>query len=106
MDWNDIVKDCVVNDVATLNCLPAVFQNVVTAALIFAGVAAVFFIIFSGVKFITSGGDPKKIEAARHTIMYAILGLIIILLSFLIINLIGFVTGANCITVFGFDSCG
>lgn len=106
MDWNDIVKGCVVNGVATLNCIPAVFQNAVKAALIFASAAAVFFIIFSGIKFITSGGDPKKIESARHTIMYAILGLLIILLSFLIINLIGFVTGANCITVFGFDNCG
>lgn len=110
-DWDEIVNNCVTIDsktgdkVATLKCLPAVFQNVVFAALLFAGVVAVFLIIYSGIKFITSGGDPKQVEGARHTMTYAIIGLVVILLSFFIINLIANITGATCILNFGFGTC-
>lgn len=106
MDWNDLVPGCVTPEgVATLKCIPAVFQNLVTAALLFAGVIAVIFIILAGMKYMSSGGDPKQIEGARHTLYYAIAGLLLILLSFLIINVIGEITGVTCINVFGFNTC-
>lgn len=100
--WDFLVSGCVHDDVATIFCLPAVFQNVVTAALSFATVVTVFMIIYAGIKYIISGGDQKQVEGARQTLTYAIIGLIIIFLSFLIINLIATVTGANCINMFGF----
>lgn len=118
--WNEIVANClvdvpikdqagnitkVVKEVATLRCIPAVFQNLIVAALIFAGVVAIFFIIYAGLKYINSGGDPKQVEGARHTLTYAIIGLLVILLSFFIINVIGEITGATCIKFFGFDTC-
>lgn len=104
-EWNSIVPGCVVDGVPTLQCLPAVFKNIVTAALIFAGVVALVLVIISGIKLITSSGDPKQVEGAKHTLTYAIIGLILILLSFLIIQVIGALTGANCINAFGFNSC-
>ena len=98
--------DCVGSDgVATLSCIPIIFKNVINWALILAGTAAIFFIIFSGIKFITSGGDPKQVEGARKTATWAIIGLLIILFSFAIINIIGIITGATCINTFGFDTC-
>jgi hypothetical protein len=39
------------------------------------GVLAVFFFIFSGLKFITSQGDPQGISKARRGIIYAAIGL-------------------------------
>ena len=101
MPWDK----CLEKGVATLNCIPIVFSNILNWALAFAGVAALFLIILSGIKFITSGGDPKQVEGARHTLTYAIIGLLIILFSFLILNLISYVTGVECIKVFGFDNC-
>ena len=103
IDWSK--TGCVQNGAATLQCIPAVFKNVVSWAFILAGIAAVFFIIFSGIKFITSGGDPKQVEEARKTMTYAIIGLLVILLSFAIINIIAGITGVSCITAFGFDNC-
>jgi thiosulfate reductase cytochrome b subunit len=100
-DWGS----CVVNDVPTLNCLPVVFENVIRAALLFSGVVALFFIILSGIKMITSGGDPKQLEGARQTLTYAIIGLVIVLLSFFIISTIGYITGVQCINQFGFTNC-
>lgn len=96
---------CIVNDVATLNCVPVVFENVIRAALVFAGIVALYFIIISGIKFITSGGDPKAVEGARKTLMFAIIGLLIVLLSFFVVSVIGYITGVNCINSFGFTNC-
>lgn len=87
--------------VATLDCITVVFQNVVMAALLFAGIVALFMIILGGIKFLTSGGDPKQVEGARNTLTWAIVGLILILLSFFILNLIGFITGVD-LSKFGF----
>lgn len=105
-DWNSILnEECVINGVATLKCIPAVFQNIVIAALTFVGLVAIVLIIFSGIKFIISHGDAKQIEGAKSTLTYAIIGLFIVLLAFLIINIISFVTGVQCIRFFGFDNC-
>src|SRR3990167_4334278 len=93
VEWGDCVKD----GVATLQCIPVVFQNIVNWALIFAGVAALFFVIFAGIKYIRSGGEEEKIKSARETLTYAIIGLVIIILSFAIINIISAITGVTCI---------
>ena len=110
MDWKDsgcllLDENGVSTDVATLQCIPVVFGNILNTALIFAGGVALVFIIISGYKFINSGGDPKQVEGARKTATYAILGLLLILFSFAIVNFIAYFTGAECIKTFAFDSC-
>jgi len=105
MDWNKIVPECIKGGVATLDCVPALFQNLIGTLLSLAGVVALFFIIFSGFKYITSGGDPKQVEGARHTLTYAVIGLLVIFFSFFIINLIAQTTGVECIKLFGFTNC-
>ena len=104
--WDEIVKGCLQgnkgNEVATLSCIPAIFSNIVTALLMFVGTFALFLFIFAGFKFMNAGGDPKKLEGARHTLVYGILGLLLVLFSFLIINIISIVTGVECIKSFGF----
>jgi hypothetical protein len=61
----------------------------------FVGVVAIFYIIYSGYQLLTSGGDPKKVQGGRQTLTFAIIGLIIVLSSFLIINVIGVVTNTS-----------
>ncbi len=101
MDWGDCVK----NNVPTLNCIPIVFNNIVDWAFVLSGITALAFIIMSGYKFITSGGDPKQLEGAKKTLTMAIVGLLVIAFSYLILNLIAFTTGTSCITKFGFTNC-
>ncbi|MCL5113943.1 MAG: pilin [Patescibacteria group bacterium] len=102
MDWTSCLSP---EGVATLSCIPIVFQNVVKWIFIFSAIAAVFFIIFAGLKFIRSGGQPKLVEDARNTLTYAIIGLIIVLLSFFIVNVISDITNVPCIKQFGFGNC-
>lgn len=97
--------DCVENGVATLRCIPIVFQNIVNAALIFVGVVAAFFIVYGGIKLATSGGDPKNVAQARQIITWAIVGVVIVLLSFAVIYFISYVTKVDCITKLDFASC-
>lgn len=101
-NWGDCVSD---TGVATLQCIPVVFSNIITFALIASGIVALIFIIYSGFKLVTSGGDQKKVEGARKTLTWAIIGLVLILLSFFIVNIVGYVTGVDCINRFGFDNC-
>jgi hypothetical protein len=105
-DWKDVVEGCVTPDgVATLKCIPAVMQNVIGFALLASGIVAVFFIIWGGARYVTSAGDQKRIDAARKTLMWAIIGLILILLSFFIVNFVGVLTGTeDCINKVGFDN--
>jgi hypothetical protein len=51
-----------------------------------AGVAAVIMIIVSGIKFITSQGDPSSVAEARKTIIYTAVGLVVIVLARTIIT--------------------
>ena len=92
-------------DIASITCIPVIFQNVIFWLLTFAGIVALFLIIFSGIKFITSGGDPKQLEGAKKTLTFAIVGLFLILFSFLIINVISQVTNVGCIKFFNLTNC-
>lgn len=46
------------------------------------------FVIFGGFKYLISQGDKKKLEDARHTILFSVVGLILIFLAFLIVNVV------------------
>ncbi len=97
--WDEPGNNCLEQGVATLRCVPIIFQNVVTAFLMFAGAVALFLIIYAGIKMVTSGGDPKQVEAARKIMTYAIIGTVIVLSSFAIVYFIGYITDSSeCIT--------
>ncbi len=49
-----------------------------------AGLFAFFNILFAGVSYITSGGDPKGIEAARQKILMSVVGLVIVAGTFIV----------------------
>ena len=52
------------------------------------GIIAVFMIIVGGLRYITSGGDSGKVTAAKTTIIYALVGLVIVALAQLIVRLV------------------
>lgn len=63
-----------------------IIQTGIGIAFLFAIILCLFVIIWGGVAWISSGGDKQKLATARSRIMYSIVGLIIVLLSFLIVN--------------------
>lgn len=74
---------------------PDLEQIVATVINIFSlivGIVAVIMIIYGGFRYITSGGDSGNIGTAKNTILYAIVGLIIVALAQVIVR---FVLGAT-----------
>lgn len=61
---------------------------VVNILSIIVGVVAVVMIIVGGFKYITSGGDTGKVGGAKNTIIYAIIGLILVALAQIIVNVV------------------
>lgn len=82
-------------DIPTIQNLEVVFGNIVNAAIGFAGICLFILLLVGGVRYITSGGDPKATEGAQKTITYAIGGLVVLLLSFMILVLIREITGVD-----------
>lgn len=80
---------------AKISDLQNVFQSLVSALIALAGITLFIMLVVGGVKYITSGGDPKATEGAKNTITYAIGGLVLILLSYLILVLIKTITGVD-----------
>ena len=52
------------------------------------GFISVLMIIIGGLKYITSGGDSNGVNSAKNTILYAVVGLVIVLLAQVIVRFI------------------
>ncbi len=70
--------------------------QVINFAFVAAIVIALGFLIWGGIKWVTSGGEKGGVEEARNHVIAAVVGLIIVFLSYFILNLIVFVfTGTS-----------
>jgi len=56
-------------------------QNIFNGVYGIAAIVAVAFIIVGAVNYIMSSGDPSKVAKAKNTIMYAVIGLVIVVLA-------------------------
>ena len=73
------------------NDLNEIIQMIVNAIIFIIGIVAVVMIILGGISYATSQGDPSKVKKGKDTILYGIIGLIVALLAYAIVN---FVLGA------------
>lgn len=79
----------------------SMLSTVFTLAYVFAAVVSVAFIIISGYLIMTGGGDPQKMKKGTDTLMFAIAGLVLVLISGIIFNFVANLLGVeNLITVF------
>lgn len=75
-------------DPGPVDNLGDMIMGAVNILLIIAGVLAIFYIVLSGVRMITSGGNMDRIKKAKSNLFWAVIGLAVILLSYVILNLI------------------
>ncbi len=74
------------------NCIPntsfeTLFGTGIKVVLITVAVAAFIGIVYSGLMMITSGGDATKFALAKKNLLYAVIGIIVVILAFFIISL-------------------
>ena len=60
-----------------------------------AGILSFIFIIIGGIKIITASGDEKKLASAQATITYAIIGLVVTALAFVILRVVQYFLKSN-----------
>lgn len=65
-----------------------IVKDITNKVLLVVGVVAVIMLIIGGIRYMTSGGDSKKVTDAKNTVLYAIIGLIIVILSAAIVNFV------------------
>lgn len=61
-------------------------RNIVNILLFVVGALAVVMIIVGGLFYVTSQGDSSNITKAKNTILYAVIGLIVSVLAYAIVN--------------------
>ena len=63
-------------------------DNVINIFSVIVGIVAVVMIIVGGFKYITSSGDSSKVSSAKNTILYAIIGLVVVALAQIIVRFV------------------
>ena len=78
--------------VGSLQQIIVSLENV--AALIFGAMAVIMF-VFAGIRFLTAGGEPEKVQQARAAFLWGIAGVVVGIIAFSIIAIVGsFITVA------------
>lgn len=78
--------NCGTTDVSTR--VGDIIRLVINIFSLVVGVIAVIMIIVGGLKYITSGGDSANVTSAKNTILYAIIGLVVVALAQIIVRFV------------------
>lgn len=93
-------------DAAGLNEIEQVFKNVISVIVGIGFIAMLVTLIWAGIKYLTSGGEPKAVQSAHQTVTWALLGIIFMAIAWLILQLIHAFTGID-VTAFDIKAlCG
>lgn len=87
LDLSGTKNNCGTGSGATSN-LNKLLTDIVNIFSAIVGVVAVIMIIVGGLRYITSGGDSSKVGTAKNTLIYAIIGLIVVALAQIIVHFV------------------
>jgi TRAP-type C4-dicarboxylate transport system permease small subunit len=94
-DWPGCIENIGGSDVPTIKCFEVVFSNILTAVVSLAVLALFVMLIVGGFKYLTSAGDQKAAASAKQTMTYAVVGIALMVLAFIIFRLIEYFTGVS-----------
>jgi len=81
---NNVVCDATKKDTSAGDAI----KNVVNVLLYLLGATAVIVIVVGGIMYATSGGESANVTKAKNMIMYAVIGLVLALLAYAIVNFV------------------
>ncbi len=70
------------------NTLEDNITNILNGVIAVLGLVAVVVIIIGGINYMTSSGDAGKVKKAKDTILYGLIGLVVCVLAFAIVNFV------------------
>lgn len=63
-------------------------QTVISTLLVVIGIVAVIMIIIGGIRYTLSNGDASQIKSAKDTVLYSVVGLVVAMLAYAIVNFV------------------
>lgn len=91
---------CVIDGVVTIRGIECLLTNIFSIAISGIGFAGFVMLIVGSFQFLMSGGDPKGTAGGKNTMTFAIVGLVVALSSWIILNFIATFTGVQTIKTF------
>lgn len=64
----------------------SVFNIIINAVLYLVGIICVIMLIIGGIRYATSSGDQAQVTGAKNTIMYAVIGLVVAIIAYAVVN--------------------
>lgn len=63
-------------------------RTVISTLLVAVGIVSVIMIIVGGIRYVLSNGDASRIKSAKDTILYSVVGLVVAMLAYAIVNFV------------------
>ena len=64
------------------------FQGIFNKVFLWSGIIAVIMIIYGGIQYVTSVGNPQATSKAKSTVIYSVVGLLIVIFAAAIVNVV------------------
>ncbi len=64
------------------------FSTITNVLLFIIGAIAVIMVVIGGLRYVISGGDSNQVTAAKNTILYAIVGIVVAILAYAAVNFV------------------
>lgn len=65
-----------------------IFSTIANTLIFLVGAVAVIYLIIGGLRYVISNGDSKSVEAAKNTILYAIVGIVVAVIAFALVQFV------------------
>ncbi len=65
-----------------------VFQTVANTLVFLVGAVSVIFLIIGGLRYVISQGEKSNVEQAKNTILYAVIGIVVAVISFALVQFV------------------
>lgn len=65
-----------------------IFKTVTNVLLFIIGAIAVIMLVIGGIRYTTSNGQSEQVTAAKNTILYAVVGIIVAILAYAVVNFV------------------
>ncbi|MFZ1360795.1 MAG: hypothetical protein WAS27_02100 [Candidatus Saccharimonadales bacterium] len=65
-----------------------IFKTITNVLLFLIGAVSVIMLIVGGIRYVVSGGDSTAVQNAKNTILYAIVGVVVAILSYAVVNFV------------------
>lgn len=85
---NSAGTDCPTDGTNAGDKVDSIIKLVINIFSLLVGVVAVIMIMVGGLKYVTSGGDSGNVTGAKNTILYAIVGLVVVALAQIVVKFV------------------